>query len=155
MRRRKTNGKRKARLAACPFTSRQNDLNRSTAENWASFAPHRKRVTDLIVGHCFRQDSRLAVLGAGNCNDLDLETLTASFALVDLFDLDAKALARGIRAQSMDHLHASTRMAALISPASSHGWRRCGRSRTSRRIWWSLSISQLVFRNSRMAQDMR
>jgi hypothetical protein len=32
--------------------------------------------------------------GAGNCNDLDLEMFAASFAAVDLFDLDTKALAR-------------------------------------------------------------
>lgn len=67
-----------------------------------SFASHRRRVTDLIVDRSFRQDSRLAVLGAGNCNDLDLKILAASFAAVDLFDLDAKVLARGIRFQLME-----------------------------------------------------
>jgi len=70
--------------------------------NWASFASHRRRVTELIVDRSFGQDSRLAVLGAGNCNDLDLKMLAASFAAVDLFDLDAKALARGIRSQLME-----------------------------------------------------
>jgi hypothetical protein len=84
------------------LSKHQADTNRSTAENWASFSSHRRQVTDLIVGCRFRQNSRLAVLGAGNCNDLDLKRLTASFASVDLFDLDAKALARGVRAQSME-----------------------------------------------------
>jgi len=100
--RRKTNSERKTRLVATSLVRHQSAVNRSTVENWASFAPHRRRVTDLIAGHCLRQDSKLAVLGAGNCNDLDLEMLTASFALVDLFDLDAKAMARGIRTQSME-----------------------------------------------------
>jgi hypothetical protein len=98
----KTNGKRTATPAANPLVVHQAEINRSTVENWASFAPHRRRVTDLIVGGSSRQESRLAVLGAGNCNDLDLESLAASFAAVDLFDVDAQALARGIRSQSME-----------------------------------------------------
>ena len=102
MHRRKTNGKRMATLAANPLVGHQADVNRSTVENWVSFASHRRRVTDLIVDRGFWQDSRLAVLGAGNCNDLDLKMLAASFAAVDLFDLDAKALARGIRSQLME-----------------------------------------------------
>jgi hypothetical protein len=40
------------------------------------------------------------VLGAGNCNDLDLERLAQSFAEIHLVDLDGPALARAVARQA-------------------------------------------------------
>jgi hypothetical protein len=42
---------------------------------------------------------RLCVLGAGNCNDLDLESLAERFTEIHLVDLDATALARAVARQ--------------------------------------------------------
>jgi hypothetical protein len=70
-------------------------LNRETAGHWDSFAPHRERVTQLIMEA--RGDApggTLAVLGAGNGNDLALDRLAARFAEVHLFDIDREALDR-------------------------------------------------------------
>ena len=41
------------------------------------------------------------MLGAGNCNDLQLGDLAARFALVTLVDLDSDALERGVASQGM------------------------------------------------------
>ncbi|HET6146986.1 MAG TPA: hypothetical protein VFH68_05600 [Polyangia bacterium] len=73
------------------------DNNRVTADGWTRFADHRARQTDLVLGAGGRT---LAVLGAGNCNDLDLERLTAAFDTVHLVDLDEEALRRAVARQN-------------------------------------------------------
>jgi hypothetical protein len=42
---------------------------------------------------------RLCVLGAGNCNDLDLQRLAEHYAEIHLVDIDAAALARAVERQ--------------------------------------------------------
>jgi hypothetical protein len=69
-------------------------LNRDTAENWHQFADHRARVTALAPG-----GDTCAVLGAGNCNDLDLEALAQRYREIHLMDLDGEALERAIARQ--------------------------------------------------------
>jgi hypothetical protein len=64
-------------------------LNRETAERWQQYSEHRARVTALAPG-----GERCAILGAGNCNDLDLGQLAARYREVHLVDLDAEALER-------------------------------------------------------------
>ena len=66
-------------------------LNRETAENWRHFADHRQRVTALALAP---GGDRCAVLGAGNCNDLDLAALAGRYREIHLFDLDLDALER-------------------------------------------------------------
>jgi hypothetical protein len=66
-------------------------LNRESALSWERFAEHRARVTALAVEP---GGVRCTVLGAGNCNDLDLEALAARYAEVELVDVDGEALAR-------------------------------------------------------------
>lgn len=70
------------------------DLNRATADNWDSFAPHRRRVTDLLLaaGAGAGADATMAVLGAGNCNDLLLEEIAPRYAAVHLLDIDREAI---------------------------------------------------------------
>lgn len=74
-------------------------LNRETADNWGSFQSHRRRVTDLITGLApdgagGAPANQLAILGAGNCNDLALEEIAARFDRVHLVDIDREALER-------------------------------------------------------------
>lgn len=66
-------------------------LNRETAGNWQHFSKHRARVTELALAP---GGESCAVLGAGNCNDLDVEALAARYQRLHLVDLDAEALAR-------------------------------------------------------------
>jgi len=88
-------------VQANPLARHQVEINQSTADNWESYASHRKRVTELIESASAGSGGRLAVLGAGNCNDLDLKRLAAAYAQVDLFDLDASAMRCGLLRQSM------------------------------------------------------
>ncbi len=78
-----------------PFASvlaRQQAFNRRTRDNVEEFAPHRRRVTAEIVKAAGRADGCLAVLGAGNANDLDLPVLARAYREVHLVDLDSEAL---------------------------------------------------------------
>jgi hypothetical protein len=72
--------------------------NDRSAGLWDLYAPHRKRLTDLILGTPVpERDGRLAVLGAGNANDLELAALAARFSEIHLADLDGVALSRAVR----------------------------------------------------------
>lgn len=78
-----------------PFVSvlaRQQAFNRRTRDNVEEFAPHRRRVTAEIVKAAGLADGCVAVLGAGNANDLDLPVLAHAFKEVHLADLDLEAL---------------------------------------------------------------
>ncbi len=46
---------------------------------------------------------RIAVLGAGNCNDLHLKELVSSFSEVHLFDLDRAAMDDAVARQCPNH----------------------------------------------------
>lgn len=72
--------------------------NVATEENWAAFAGHRARVTALLRARA--PVSRLCVLGAGNCNDLDLDILCASHSEIHLIDLDAASLTKAVARQN-------------------------------------------------------
>ncbi len=89
------------------FADRQIQLNRATEKSAERFAPHRRRIMDLALG---AERGPAAVLGAGNCNDLDLPALTSRFEEVHLLDLDGEALRaailrapEGIRAKLVPH----------------------------------------------------
>ena len=71
------------------LADRQIQLNRATEKSADRFAPHRRRVMALALG---AERGPAAVLGAGNCNDLDLPSLAARFEEVHLLDLDGEAL---------------------------------------------------------------
>ena len=60
-------------------------------------------MTDLIVGGIppAARLSRLTVLGAGNCNDLDLACLRQHFDAIQLVDCDLEAMQQGIQRQRL------------------------------------------------------
>ena len=65
--------------------------NRATGARWEGFAEHRARMTMLALQ---APGQTLAVLGAGNCNDLDLPALAGRFRQIHLVDLDEEAVRR-------------------------------------------------------------
>jgi hypothetical protein len=73
--------------------------NRQTRDAWERCAAHRRKIHALISAAECAAGSRLCVLGAGNCNDLDLRTLEADFAEVHLVDLDREAIEAGVERQ--------------------------------------------------------
>ncbi len=74
----------------------QRRANRSTEDAWERFAPHRARVMALVpaVGA-----KRVAVLGAGNCNDVDLAVLAGTGAELHLVDVDEPAVREALARQ--------------------------------------------------------
>ena len=84
----------------CGLAARQLRLNRETLDNWGLYRSHREAVADLICRPPQPTSARLCILGAGNCNDLDLARFTSRFAQVHLVDLDRQAMASGVQRQS-------------------------------------------------------
>ena len=80
--------------------ARQLRLNRETLDNWRLYRSHREAVAELICRPPQPASARLCILGAGNCNDLDLARFSGRFAQVHLVDLDRQAMAEGVRRQS-------------------------------------------------------
>lgn len=80
----------------------QAKANRSTRDHWDHFASHRAQIRNLIVPDLHAPGTgRLCVLGAGNCNDIDLRALSEAFAEVHLVDIDAAALEEAVRRQGV------------------------------------------------------
>jgi hypothetical protein len=83
---------------------RKNEASRGL---WNEFQVHRRRVTDLLLAASetaaapATDKPRLVVLGAGNCNDLDLTLLRGRFAAIDLVDCDGVAVLQGIARQQL------------------------------------------------------
>lgn len=68
---------------------------------WALYAPHRARVTQLLLDARTSTSDRLCLLGAGNLNDLDLVALSTALREIVLVDVDAAALRRGLSRQGL------------------------------------------------------
>jgi len=77
--------------------SDQAAMNSSTARQWAMYASHRRQIEKLITPAS--PGGRICVLGAGNCNDLDLSWLTQVYSQSHLIDLDADSLASAVERQ--------------------------------------------------------
>lgn len=75
--------------------------NRRMATSWAVSAEHRARVTHLVRAAAPPQGGgRLCVLGAGHCNDLELDRVAESFDSIHLVDVDSEAVGQAIARQS-------------------------------------------------------
>ena len=85
----------------------QQSRNRESADAWTLYEPHRDRVTSLLLNAlpspATDKDSapRICLLGAGNCNDVDLRQLTDRCQEVALVDLDASALQQAVERQQL------------------------------------------------------
>lgn len=72
---------------------------------WNHFAGHRAEMTRLMLKSVAQPGGKLCVLGAGNCNDLDLPALVTRFGEVHLVDLDGGALHSAVARQAPDRSH--------------------------------------------------
>jgi hypothetical protein len=73
-------------------TRAQTERNRRSADVRDLYAPHRERLMALIPTE--PAGGKLCVLGAGNCDDLDLPRLADTFAVIQLVDVDGEAMER-------------------------------------------------------------
>jgi hypothetical protein len=84
------------------WLSQQSILDNRESENrWEMYGAHRAKLAELLRITLDRSPLRLCVLGAGNCNDLDLNLLLNTYQEVHLVDLDGEALAGGTRRQGL------------------------------------------------------
>lgn len=84
-----------------PLAHIQCDRNAQSRQRWEPFRSHRERVTALLGPDSVSAPGRLCVLGAGNCNDLDLPTLLRFHREIHLVDLDGEALVQGVARQGL------------------------------------------------------
>ena len=85
-----------------PLLESHRQKNTASRDRWQTFALHRRRVTDHLVEAAGEiVEPRLLILGAGNCNDLDLPRLRQRFAAIDLVDCDCRSVQEGIARQGL------------------------------------------------------
>jgi hypothetical protein len=84
-----------------PVTEEQARQNRTTRHQWGFYDSHRRSLEQLIVPET--RGGRICILGAGNCNDLDLQWLAEVYGEVHLVDLDANSLESAVRRQKLEH----------------------------------------------------
>ena len=77
----------------------QKEMNGHRAEfRWDLWSQHRKQVSALFE-HAFSKCltvNQIAIFGAGNCDDLDLEKLAARCQSIHLFDIDLESMEKGV-----------------------------------------------------------
>jgi hypothetical protein len=104
--------------------------NALSADCWELYAGHRRSVRELLTGVPLVSSApTLCVLGAGNCNDLDLRQLASRFPHMHLVDLDHDSLNRGVARQDLDstagiRVHGGVDLTGLIGLMDS--WKSLG-----------------------------
>jgi hypothetical protein len=69
-------------------------------DDWALYADHRAHFSAALLGCAPNSGGRLCILGAGKCNDSDLERLSQVFSEIHLVDLEPSALATAMARQT-------------------------------------------------------
>lgn len=81
------------------WRTEQSQRNTDGRGSWSRYTDHRERISALLRPAEGTPPGTLLVLGAGNCNDLDLGLLSDFFAAIHLLDLDPLSVEWGIRQQ--------------------------------------------------------
>ena len=83
----------------------QKEMNGHRAESrWDLWSQHRKQVSALFE-HAFSKClsvNQIAIFGAGNCDDLDLEKLAMRCQSIHLFDIDLESMEKGVEKLSSE-----------------------------------------------------
>jgi hypothetical protein len=101
--------------AQLPVQARRNIELRNA---WQRFESHRRRVTGLLLQATPEPAGSIGILGAGNCNDLDLPALLGTFRRLQLVDWDGEALENGVERQGLAqhpaiHLHGGCELSGI------------------------------------------
>lgn len=81
-----------------------NDVNHSgnLEEKYLRWASYRQKINDFILKSIEdKKYNNIIVLGAGECNDLDLKFLTNTFESINLSDIDIASIEEGIDRQKL------------------------------------------------------
>jgi len=68
-------------------------------DDWILYAGHRAHFTNALLANAHGSAGRLCLLGAGKCNDVDLERLAEVFSEIHLVDIDPSAVASAVARQ--------------------------------------------------------
>jgi hypothetical protein len=79
-------------------------FNQESSKSWDLFSGHRRQVMLHILEVAKKDTKSVGFLGAGNCNDIDLETLSLTFETVHLIDIDLESMHSGVRRQKVDQM---------------------------------------------------
>lgn len=82
--------------------SLQRVRNAQTRDAWEAFGEHREQVMRLLRPETTSRPVALCLIGAGNCNDVDLASLRGQYDRIELVDWDATALEAGLARQSIE-----------------------------------------------------
>lgn len=66
------------------------------------WSEYRQELTQLVLENCER-GQRLAIMGAGCCNDIDLQKLSGHFSEITLVDFNESAMKRGQERYHLEH----------------------------------------------------
>jgi hypothetical protein len=94
--------------------------NRRSKDDWGLYAEHRRRLTATILEVTAADARTLCLLGAGNCNDVNLDELAARFTAIHLVDIDAAALDRARARQAPEvrarlHPHGGVDLTGMLA----------------------------------------
>ncbi|MCA9211729.1 MAG: hypothetical protein KDB27_01595 [Planctomycetales bacterium] len=87
-------------MADDPIRSEHIRRNDETLSRRGVMSSHRDHVMSHILNAGRNGGQRLCILGAGNCNDVDLETLARAFDQITLVDIDSIAIDRAVESLS-------------------------------------------------------
>ncbi|GAV24556.1 hypothetical protein ciss_04890 [Carboxydothermus islandicus] len=79
----------------------QEIANEDTRNFFNEYAPHREKLMTEILKA--KSSGRAIILGAGNCNDIDLNELSKNFDQIFLLDIDVMAMELGLQRQKPLH----------------------------------------------------
>jgi hypothetical protein len=98
--------------------------NQRSRDDWDLYGGHRARLTGTLCALGDRlglaaDDSRLVLLGAGNCNDVELPVLAGRFGTIHLVDIDGAAIERARQRQPAElrgriQLHGGVDLTGLL-----------------------------------------
>lgn len=83
------------------LSSVQFKRNEESRGGWELYRSHRERVTGLLTTLATAGAHEICILGAGNCNDIDLRLLRDLGWRILLVDLDGDAMTAGLRTQGL------------------------------------------------------
>lgn len=75
--------------------------DRDPDEVWKNAKEHRGMITRIVTETSQTSGGQLAILGAGLCNDINLNKVKDSFSNIHLIDIDGEAIWKGLEYQSL------------------------------------------------------
>ena len=111
-------------MAKGPLQSANKESSAIWPEVWSAFAPHREKITKLLISVANPSRGKLCVWGAGRTTDLDLITLLEHYKQIDLVDIRTSLTQQALVERGFDEHPCVNLLPAMdLSGLDSH-WKR-------------------------------